>query len=269
MTENNQYQKICSGALDVVREAALFVRGHHENREGIKIEVKGEHNFVTQVDKQAEEILVRGLSTLFPEAGFITEEGTSIKKGKLYNWVIDPIDGTTNFIHGVFPFAISVGLIEEEEVVAGIIYEFGLDEYFYSWKGGGAWLNGKPIRVSNVETVNQSLIATGFPYTDFRYLNEFIDSIHYFMHHSHGLRRLGSAATDMAYVACGRYDGFYEYGLHAWDIAAGLLLVKEAGGDFSDFDGNKHVLFREDIVCSNGKIQKEFYTATSKIMLKK
>ncbi len=149
------------------------------------------------------------------------------------------------------------------------MYEFGLDEYFYAWKGGGAWLNGKPIRVSQVKTVDQALIATGFPYTDFRFLEEFLESVNYFMNHSHGLRRLGSAATDMAYVACGRYDGFYEYGLHPWDIAAGILLVKEAGGDLSDFEGNRNPLFREDIVCSNGLIQKEFYDATSKIMLKK
>lgn len=268
MTEN-QFKEICSQAIEVVREAAAFVRSRHESREDLKIEIKGEHNFVTEVDKQAEEILVRGLSELLPQAGFITEEETSTKKGEIYHWVIDPIDGTTNFIHGVFPFAISVGLIEKEEVVAGIVYEFGLDEYFYAWKGGGAWLNGKPIRVSNVGTVNQALIATGFPYTDFRFLTEFLESIHYFMNHSHGLRRLGSAATDMAYVACGRYDGFYEYGLHPWDIAAGILLVREAGGDISDFDGNKNPLFREDIVCSNGHIQQEFYEATSKIMLKK
>ncbi|MCK4748729.1 MAG: inositol monophosphatase, partial [Bacteroidales bacterium] len=174
----------------------------------------------------------------------------------------------TNFIHGVFPFAISVGLTEHEEVVAGILYEFGLDEYFYAWKGGGAWLNGKPIRVSNVSTIEQSLIATGFPYTDFRYLSEFLESIRYFMQNSHGLRRLGSAATDIAYVACGRYDGFYEYGLSPWDIAAGILLVKEAGGDVSDFTGQNNPLFQEAIICSNGHIHREFQRTTRKIMLK-
>ncbi len=116
MTEINQYEKICTQAIEVVREAAAFVRGRHENREGLNIEVKGQHNFVTEVDKLAEEILVRGLSKLLPESGFIAEEGTSTKKGERFNWVIDPIDGTTNFIHGVFPFAISVGLIEKEEV---------------------------------------------------------------------------------------------------------------------------------------------------------
>jgi len=267
MTEKTAYRKLCLEALEVVRKAAAYVHDKHENRDRLNIEAKGRHNFVTGVDKQAEQILVEGLSDLLPEAGFLTEEGTSMKEGERFRWIIDPVDGTTNFIHGVFPFAISVGLALDGEVVAGVIHEVGLDEYFYSWKGGGAWLNGDRIRVSEVDRVEQSLIATGFPYTDYRYLPEFMESVRYFMEHSHGLRRLGSAATDMAYVACGRYDGFYEYGLHAWDIAAGILLIREAGGSLSDFRGGQDPLFSEDIVCSNGHIQEEFLRATQKIML--
>ena len=218
------------------------------------------------MDKKAEQILVSGLSKLLPESGFIAEEGTSVKHGETYNWVIDPVDGTTNFIHGVYPFAISVALIEKEELIAGIVYEFGLDEYFYSWKGGGAWLNGNPIKVSEVSTVGQALIATGFPYTNFTYLKEFMNSMDYFMKNSHGLRRLGSAATDIAYVACGRYDGFYEYGLNPWDIAAGILLVREAGGEVSDFNGNKEPLFSGDIICANRNNFAEFQNTVRKIM---
>ena len=169
----------------------------------------------------------------------------------------------------MYPFAISVGLAEGDEIVAGIIYEFGLNEYFYAWKGGGAWRNGERIKVSSTQSVAGALIATGFPYTDFRYLDQFLQSIHYFMANSHGLRRLGSAATDIAYVACGRYDAFYEYGLNPWDIAAGILLVKEAGGSVSDFNGEENPLFKEDIICSNGHIQKEFQETTRKIMLDK
>jgi len=262
-----QYKEICFSAMEVVKTAASYVRKQHENRSGLAIEEKGRQNFVTEVDKKAEQILVSGLSELLPEAGFIAEEGTSTKKGETYNWVIDPVDGTTNFIHGVFPFAISVGLTEDEEVVAGIIYEFGLNEYFYAWKNGGAWLNGLQIRVSQVQKVEQSLIATGFPYTNFTYLEQFMRSMHHFMKNSHGLRRLGSAATDIAYVACGRYDAFYEYGLHPWDVAAGMLLVKEAGGAVSDFAGHENPLFAEHIVCSNGKIYKEFQSAIQEIML--
>lgn len=252
--------------MEVVKEAAVYVRDRHENREGLNIEEKGKQNFVTEVDKKAEQILVSGLSNLLPESGFIAEEGTSNKRGETYNWVIDPVDGTTNFIHGVFPFAISVGLLEKEEIVVGIVYEFGLNEFFYSWKGGGAWLNGDPIQVSGVSTIGQALIATGFPYTNFTYLTEFMNSMDYFMKNSHGLRRLGSAATDIAYVACGRYDGFYEYGLHPWDIAAGILLVREAGGEVSDFSGHKEPLFSEDIICSNRNSYAEFQETIHKIM---
>lgn len=267
MTGKEAYHRLCLEALEVVRKAAAYLHDKHENRERLSISAKGRHNFVTEVDKQAEEILVEGLTAVLPEAGFITEEGTSKKEGGRYRWIIDPVDGTTNFIHGVFPFAISVGLTLDDEVVAGVVHEVGLDEYFYSWKGGGAWLNGQRIGVSSVDKVEQSLIATGFPYTDYRYLPEFMESVQYFMEHSHGLRRLGSAATDMAYVACGRYDGFYEYGLHSWDIAAGILLISEAGGALSDFRGDPDPLFSEDIVCSNGHIQEEFLEATQKIML--
>ncbi len=262
-----QYKEICFSAMEVVKIAASYVRERHENRQGLTIEEKGPQNFVTEVDKEAERILVSGLSELLPEAGFITEEGTNNSRGEQYNWVIDPVDGTTNFIHGVFPFAISVALTANNEVVTGIIYEFGLNEFFYAWKDGGAWLNGSAIKVSDALRVDHALIATGFPYTNFKYLEQFMRSMDHFMHNSHGLRRLGSAATDIAYVACGRYDGFYEYGLHPWDVAAGILLVREAGGEVSDFAGQADPLFGEHIVCSNQKISKEFQSVIQKIML--
>ena len=261
------FKEICFSAMEVVKTAAAYVREQHGKREELSIEEKGRQNFVTKVDKEAERILVSGLSEVLPEAGFIAEEGTSSKRGDTFNWVIDPLDGTTNFIHGVFPFAISVGLTDNDRVVAGIVYEFGLNEFFYTWKGGGAWLNGSPIRVSRVPTVDQSLIATGFPYTNFKYLEQFMQSMDHFMKNSHGLRRLGSAATDMAYVACGRYDAFYEYGLHPWDIAAGMLLVQEAGGTLSDFGGDPDPLFGEHIICSNSNIFTELQTLLQKIML--
>ena len=267
MASPGNYKELCFSALEVVKKAAAYIREQHANRSGLAIEEKGRQNFVTEVDLRAEEILVSGLSELHPEAGFIAEEGTNKNQGERYNWIVDPLDGTTNFIHGVFPFAISVGFADKQEVVAGIIYEFGLDEYFYAWKGGGAWLNGSLIRVSDVALVNQSLIATGFPYTNFKYLEQFMQSMDHFMHNSHGLRRLGSAATDIAYVACGRYDAFYEYGLNPWDVAAGILLVKEAGGAFSDFAGKPDPLFAEHIICSNMKIFKEFQSTIQQIML--
>ena len=261
------YQNICLEAKEVVKNAAAYIQSWHENRDKMDIQAKGRHNFVTEVDKKAEEILVEGLLKLLPESGFIAEEGTSNHRGKVYNWIIDPIDGTTNFIHGLFPFSISVGLTEGEEIVAGIVYVFGMDEYFYAWKGGGAWLNGKAIQVSKVKAVEQSLIATGFPYTNFTYLEEFKISLDFFMKNSHGLRRLGSAATDIAYVACGRYDGFYEYGLNPWDIAAGMILVQEAGGKISDFRGGSDPLYKDTFLASNSLIYNEFHEAVQQIML--
>jgi myo-inositol-1(or 4)-monophosphatase len=266
MNSSEPYRKFCFDAMEVVREAAAYVRQRHENRTGLTVEKKGTQNFVTEVDRHTEEILVKGLSGIIPDSGFIAEEGTSDRQGSVYRWVIDPVDGTTNFIHGVFPFAISVGLTENNEVVAGIVYEFGLDELFYAWKGGGAWLNGNRITVSSVPRVSGSLIATGFPYTNFTYMTQFMESMDYFMRHSNGLRRLGSAATDIAYVACGRFDGFYEYGLHPWDIAAGLLLVREAGGDISDFNGSGDPLFGENFLCANKKIFNEFQGVIQQIM---
>jgi myo-inositol-1(or 4)-monophosphatase len=259
------FEKVaCAAALD----GGALLRRRFRQRAPLLVELKGEHDFVTEVDRQAEAAVLGFLKARFPAHAYMSEEDSPGAAAAEYRWVIDPLDGTTNFIHGACPFAISVGLLRHEEVVAGIVYEFGLNEYFYSWKGGGAWCNGKRIRVSGVGTVNQALIATGFPYTDFSYIDEFLESMAYFMEYSHGLRRLGSAATDMAYVACGRYDGFYEYGLHAWDIAAGILLIREAGGMLSDFRGNENPLFSETIVCSNGLIQEEFLSATQKIMLK-
>ena len=262
------YQEICRDTIDVVKKTASMVRHQHEHREEWSVEEKGRHDFVTGADKKAEAMLVVGLEKLLPEAGFIAEEGTSERRGEKFNWVIDPIDGTTNFIHGVFPFAISVALMEQDEPVVGVVYEFGADETFYSWKDGGAWLNEKPIKVSRAGSIGDALIATGFPYTRYQRMDRFMKTLDWFMRNSHGLRRLGSAATDIVYVACGRYDGFYEYGLNPWDVAAGVLILREAGGKITDFSGGNSYIFEEEIVCSNGFIHDTFVEAIRNIMVK-
>jgi len=260
------YQIICIQLIDLVKEAAELVLKESEKRIDFKPEVKGKHDYVTHVDKAVEAMLVKGLSGFIPESGFIAEEGTSKKIGKKYNWVIDPIDGTTNFIHGLYPFAISVALMEDDEVVIGVVYEFGLKECFYAWKGSQAFLNDTIITVSKVSSVSDSLIATGFPYTNFKYMEEFFNSLKYFMENSHGLRRLGSAATDIVYVASGRFDGFYEYGLKAWDVAAATFILERAGGKNSDFSGTKDYLFGEEIISSNASIFVEFQQSIKKLM---
>jgi myo-inositol-1(or 4)-monophosphatase len=223
-------EKICFDTIDAVKIAGDYILGQYTKKSDHKIEEKGLHNYVTIVDKTAETMLVDALRKILPEAGFIAEEGTNESRGEIYNWIIDPLDGTTNFIHGAFPFAVSVALAEQGTVVAGVILELGFKECFYAWKDGGAYVNGKKIRTSSTKTLSQSLIATGFPYTNFEQMNNFMQTIDWFMKNSRGLRRLGSAATDIAWVACGRYDGFYEYGLKSWDVAAGILILQEAGG---------------------------------------
>lgn len=229
------------------------------------IEEKSLNSLVSYVDKQAEERLINGLSVLLPEAGFLAEEGTQSKKGEFFNWIIDPLDGTTNFLHGIPVFAISVALEQEGSLVLGVVYELGQKEMFTAFQGGGAFMNGKPIAVKQNKDLSKGLFATGFPYHDFGRMEAFNNVLNYFFQHSRGLRRLGSAATDLAYVACGRFDGFFEYGLCAWDIAAGVVLVREAGGAVSDYQGGQNFLDSGDIIAATEPL----FPAFQKVILEK
>lgn len=251
---NNLCQEVCQ----LTKKVGGFIRSEQKKFSTNSIEVKGKNDFVSYVDKSAEMQLVEALSKLLPESGFIAEEGTSNKKGDLYNWIIDPLDGTTNFIHGIPCFAISIALMRNEELILGVIYEINLDECFYAWEGSNAFLNGKEIHVSKAATLADSLIATGFPYYDYSRMDDYMKLFNYFMKHTHGLRRLGSAATDLAYVACGRFDGFYEYSLQPWDVAAGAFIVKQAGGKVTDFSGKNNFIFGKEIVAGNSSCFEEF-----------
>jgi myo-inositol-1(or 4)-monophosphatase len=259
-------KEICREIESAARETGAFILKEAQEFDISRTERKGFNNFVSYVDKVAEKMLVERLSTLLPEAGFITEEGTITKSGLKYCWVIDPLDGTTNFLHGLHPYAISIGLMEYDEVVAGLVYEINGNEVFAAWKDGGAWLNGKEIHVSKAKKLADSLIATGLPYTDFERLDKYMKSLTYFCRHTHGIRRLGSAAVDLAYVACGRVEVFYEYGLHPWDIAAGIILIREAGGQISDFSGVAKNLTGEEILASNNSVYSEVLEIVSKFM---
>ena len=228
------------------------------------VKSKGLHNFVSYVDKMSEEKLVAGLGEMLPEAGFIVEENTKTNRGDRYNWVVDPLDGTTNFIHGIPLFSISIALLDRQEVILGVVYEINLDECFYAWKNSPAFLNGNQIHVSDAGILDDSLIATGFPYTDYTKLDPYLDLFRYLLEHTHGLRRLGSAAVDLAYVACGRFEGFYEYGLNAWDVAAGSLIVKQAGGSVTDFANANNYIFGREILATNKKIHSELFSVIKK-----
>ena len=220
-------------------------------------EVKSENNLVTYVDKESERRFVEGLKHILPEAGFVAEEGTGAPAASGLNWVIDPLDGTTNFVHGMPVWCTSIGLCQGNEAIAGVIYDPSSNECFTAWKGGGAFLNGQPIRISTIPSLEQSLFATGFPYDDFGREEAYIDLFRDMMRSTRGLRRLGSAALDMAWAACGRVEGFYEYGLNPWDVAAGCIIVQEAGGIVTDFSGGDNYIFGEDLVCTNGHVQAE------------
>lgn len=258
---------ICLEIEKAAQETGAFILKESEGFDINKVEKKGLHDFVSYVDKGSEKMLVKKLTALLPEAGFITEEGTSTKKGERYCWVIDPLDGTTNFLHGVHPYAISIGLMEYDEVVAGVVYEAGGKETFAAWKNGGAWLNNKPIHVSKPQKLSDSLVATGFPYNDFDRLSPYMNCLTWLFKNTHGVRRLGAASIDLAYVACGRFEVFFEYGLSHWDIAAGILLVREAGGKVSDFSGNENGIYGEEIVAANNLVFPEVQKILSKFMV--
>ena len=238
------------------KEIAAFIREESRRFTDASVESKSLNNLVSYVDKVAEQRFVDGLRTLLPEAGFIAEEGTGERVEGL-NWVIDPLDGTTNFVHGVPCYCTSVALVKDEEVLLGVVLEVNRDECFAAWRGGGTTLNGSPISVSVRNQLQDSLLATGFPYDDFGFESEYMDLLRELMHRTRGIRRLGSAAADLAYVACGRFEAFYEYGLNSWDVAAGVILVREAGGKVSGFHPSKDPVFDEEIVASNSAIHEE------------
>ena len=225
------------------------------------IKYKGAHDLVTYVDKTAEERIITELLKIIPEAGFIAEESPQLETKPEFNWIIDPLDGTTNFIHQIPIYCISIALEYRSEIIVGVVYEINRDECFYSWKGEKAYLNNKSINVSQSSILDQSLLATGFPYYDYGRLDEYLQLFKYFMKNTRGVRRLGSAAADLAYVACGRVDGFYEYGLQPWDVAAGSFLVSQAGGLNSDFKGTPNYIFGKEIISANSKIYSEFFKA--------
>lgn len=231
---------------------------------GKDIEIKGLNSLVSYVDKRAEEILVSGLKQALPEAGFITEEDTPDDLNKPYRWVIDPLDGTTNFLHGIPVFAVSVSLLHGSEELIGVVYEIGQKEMFAAWKDGGAWLNGKRLIMKGEKSLKDTLLATGFPYHDFSRMKPYMNLLQDLFQNSRGVRRLGSAATDLAYVACGRFDGFFEAGLNSWDVAGGSLLVKEAGGRVSDFSGNDNYIFGGEILAASNAVYDEFLSLTKK-----
>lgn len=250
-------EKILRDTILIAKKTGKFIKNEHKTFKYKYVKSKGLNDLVSRVDKRSEAIIVKKLKHIFPEAGFIAEEN-SISELKEYNWIIDPLDGTTNFVHGIPCYAISIGLEFKGEVILGVVYEINRNECFYATIKNGSFLNGKKISVSKRKKLSESLIATGFPISNFKRLNSYLSALKYFIQKTHGVRRIGSAATDLCYLACGRVDAFFEYNLNCWDVSAGALIVKEAGGIVTDFKGGKNWLFGKEISCSNQKINKEF-----------
>jgi myo-inositol-1(or 4)-monophosphatase len=189
-----------------------------------------------------------------PGSAFLAEESPQKEHSSEFRWIIDPLDGTTNFIHGLPLFSISIALMNNNDLVLGVIREPNLNESFYAWKNGGAWLNNSQIKVSGTTLMANSLLVTGFPYYDYRHLDSFMEFLKFTVEETRGIRRLGSAALDLAWVACGRFEAFYEYGLQPWDVAAGACIVTEAGGKVTDFQNGENYIFGKEIIASNGLI---------------
>lgn len=259
------YQQITQKANSIVKECGAFIQEQAKNFSIEKVELKSVNQLVSYVDIETEKRLVQGLAKIIENAGFITEENSiENNANKEWTWIIDPLDGTTNFVHALPIYSISVALMHHKELVVGIVYEVNRDELFYAYKNGGAYLNEKRIFVSQTSSLDNSLIATGFPYYDFSKVKPYMECLDFYMQKSRGLRRLGSAAVDLAYVACGRFDAYFEQSLSPWDVAAGALLVQEAGGKVCDFNLQNNYVFGKEIIASNSNIWKEFYAPIQK-----
>ncbi|MBM10390.1 MAG: inositol monophosphatase [Magnetovibrio sp.] len=245
--------------IDSAGKAGRNLVRHFHEIESLQVSKKGPADFVTEADRRAEKILFETLSKARPNYGFLMEESGSISGHDISNrWIIDPLDGTLNFLHGLPHFAVSIAHERDGELFTGVIYEPVSDQMFWAERGKGAFLNGRRIRVSTRQDFSESLFSTGIPFKGRENHKPFIRQLEKMMAVSAGVRRFGAASLDLAYLATGRYDGFWEQGLSAWDIAAGILIVREAGGIVTDFaNRSRHILEFGEVIASNGVLHNE------------
>jgi myo-inositol-1(or 4)-monophosphatase len=248
-------EELYETAIEAARRGGAVLQQKHGQH--IEIKHKGEIDLVTEADTLSEEVIITLIEERYPYHYILSEEKGTRKRSSPYKWIIDPLDGTTNFAHGYPMFCVSVGLEYEGEVILGAVYDPIANEMFSTKKGGGAFLNGKRIHVSEVKDLSEALLTTGFPY-DIR--QDTVDNINYFSNFcrkAQAVRRPGSAALDLCYVASGRFDGFWEMKLFPWDVSAGALLVEEAGGKVTDFNGNTFDIYAREVLASNGLIHQD------------
>ena len=252
MVKNDRYLQV---AIEAAKEAGRIQKlrfGHSH-----PIEYKGEFNPVTEVDRLCEQAIIKEISSVFPDHDIMTEESPFKEKGSPWRWIIDPLDGTTNYFHGFPFFSVSIGLEVEGEMELGVVYHPIVDELFVAERGKGAFLNGKGIMVSRINDLKGSLLGTGFPYDTHENVDFYLRYFRQFIIRSFAVRRPGSAAIDLCYLAAGRFDGFWELKLHPWDMAAGSLMVLEAGGKVTDFKGQPFSIYSKEILASNGWIHQQ------------
>src|SRR6185437_3575085 len=253
-----QIKKIAEKAIVITRGTGDYIRKSRMKLNASGISYKEDQSLVTSIDVGSEERLASALQSLLPQSTILAEEKHNTDPKTDFMWIIDPIDGTTNFVHNFPMYCISVALWHNGKIVLGIIYDIPGDECFWTHSESGvAYLNDRPIKVSRARTLNESLLATGFPSSAFDRMDEYLNHFKNFMLTTHGIRRLGSAALDLAYVACGRCDGVFEYSLKPWDVAAGAYLVQKAGGSVTDFSGGNNYLYGGEMLASNNWIHKE------------
>jgi len=241
-------------AIIAAKEAGEFIINELENVGQLKVEEKGRNDYVSEIDRVAEDIIIRAIRKYYPDHNILAEESGKHSTPSHFEWIIDPLDGTTNFLHELPHFAVSIAVREKGKLMHGVVFDPFKDELFSASRGDGARLNNFKIRVSGQNKLDNSLLATGFPYHDFSYIDAYMAGFKEFILKTAGLRRGGSAALDLAYVAAGRVDGYWEFNLKPWDIAAGALIVMEAGGIVTDFTGDDNYLTSGNIIAGNPKM---------------
>jgi len=255
-------QNLTLSVCDIARQAGQYIRHEREQFSSDRIERKHAHDYVSYVDKGSEQLIVGALRQLLPEAGFITEEGSAVYHDEQYCWVVDPLDGTTNFIHQYAPYAVSIALCKGKEIVLGVVYEICAEECFYAWKGGGAYVNGRSIHVS-AHPIEEALISLQLPYNSEAYKKTVLGLIDCFYGRAASIRMCGSAAMSLCYVAAGRLDAYAEKYIGQWDYMAGALIVKEAGGSVTDYEGSNDFTKGNSVVATNGFIHQPLLNAIS------
>lgn len=262
----DRLEPIAHQVIALVKEVGVFAYNERKTftAETVRRKSNQLHDLVSHVDIESEKLLIKGLSDILPAADFISEETNSTYKPGL-NWVVDPIDGTTNFIQGIPHYCISVALVQDQEIVLGVVLEINRGECFYTWKGGASYCNGQVISVSDKEDLDDTFVATGFSVKNHSQLDKNLELLKIWIERTRGIRRLGTAALDLCYVANGIFDLFYETELSAWDVAAGALIVKNAKGEVTDFEGGGGFLFGNTIIATNGVLHQTFLSEIKKL----